>query len=84
LSGDVPEIQALSELELQFERERYHRAAAMIREPLFHLGGALAFLLLLDAEVHDLAVILEGHSLGLGQGEMAQHLLRPIEEMSRR
>jgi hypothetical protein len=74
----LSEIQGLSQIELQVERERYQRAAAAFGRPLFDLGGALAFLLLLDAEVHDLAVIVEGNSVGLTGAEVARHLLRPV------
>jgi len=78
LPSGLSEAEALSQLELQVERERHRRAAAAIRQPLFHLGGALAFLVVLDAEVRDLAVIVEGNSIGLTGAEMAPHLLRSI------
>jgi len=74
----LSEIQSLSQIELQVERERYRRAAAAVGRPLFDLGGALAFLLLLDAEVRDLAVIVEGNAVGLTGAEVARHLLRSI------
>jgi vacuolar-type H+-ATPase subunit C/Vma6 len=68
----------LSQIELQVDRERYRRAAATMGRPLFDLGGALAFLLLLDAEVRDLAVIVEGNAVGLSSTEVGLHLLRSI------
>jgi V/A-type H+-transporting ATPase subunit C len=78
LPPGLPEIQGLSQIEFDVERERYRRAVAAIGRPLFNLGGALAFLLLLDAEVHDLAVIVEGNSAGLTGAEVARHLLRSM------
>ncbi len=78
LPPGLSEIQGLSQIELQVERERYRRAATAVGRPLFDLGGALAFVLLLDAEVRDLAVIVEGNSVGLTGAEVARHLLRPL------
>lgn len=78
LPPGLSEIQGLSQIELQVDRERYRRAAATMGRPLFDLGGALAFLLLLDAEVRDLAVIVEGNAVGLSSTEVGLHLLRSI------
>lgn len=76
LPPGLSEIQGLSQLEIQVERERYRRAGVAIRSPLFNLGGTLALLVLLDAEVRDLAVIVEGNSMGLIGADVARHLLQ--------
>jgi V/A-type H+-transporting ATPase subunit C len=76
LSPGRPEVEALPELEVLAERERYRRAAAMLSRPLFRLGGILAYLSLLESEIRDLGVVLEGKAAGLARAEIARRLLR--------
>lgn len=72
----LSDVEALTAIEILAERERFQHAAAFIGRPLFHLAGALAFLWLLEAEVRDLAVIVEGKETGLASAEIASRLLR--------
>jgi hypothetical protein len=76
LSSDLSETEALTELELLAERERYRQAALVINRPLFHLGGVLAYLSLLESQVRDLMVIAEGKRVGLTSNDIARRLLR--------
>ncbi len=76
LSPGRSEVEALTELEFLAERERYQQAEAMMRQPLFRLGGILAFLCLLESEIRDLGVIAEGKASGLDRAEIAVRLLR--------
>jgi V/A-type H+/Na+-transporting ATPase subunit C len=72
----LSEVEALTEIELLAERERFRYATAMIVRPLFHLGGVVAYLWLLDGQVRDLALIAEGKSAGLTGAEIASRLVR--------
>jgi len=76
LSAGRSEVEALTELEVLAERERWKYAAAMIGRPLFHLGGVLAYLWLLEAEVRDLSVLVETKQTGLSGPEIASRLIR--------
>ena len=76
VSPGLSEVEALTEIELLAERERFRRATATISRPLFHLGGVLAYLWLLEGEVHDLAVLVEGKPTGLTGAEIARRLVR--------
>ena len=76
LPPELSEVEALTQIELLAERERFQYAATIISRPLFHLGGALAYLWLLEGEVRDLAVIVEGKTTGLSGAEIAQRLVR--------
>ena len=58
------------------ERERFRHATAAIARPLFQLQGVLAYLWLLEAEVRDLAVIVEGKRTGLTGLEIGRRLVR--------
>ncbi len=48
----------------------------MITRPLFRLGGVLAYLWLLEGEIRDLTVIVEGKATGLTGPEIARRLVR--------
>ena len=76
VSPALSEVEALTEIEIRAERERFLLATSVIRRPLFHLGGVLAYLWLLESEVRDLAVIAEGKAAGLTGAEIAPRLLR--------
>lgn len=76
LSPGLPEVETLTELELEAERERFRRATAIIGRPLYRLGGVLGYLWLLEGEVHDLTVLVEGKTTGLSGAEIARRLLR--------
>jgi len=76
LTPGRPEVEGLTELEVLAERERYQRAAALLKRPLFRFGGILAYLTLLECEIRDLGVVMEGKAAGLSRGEIAARLLR--------
>lgn len=76
LSPGLSEVEALTELELQAERERFRRATATISRPLSRLSGVLGYLWLLEAEVQDLIVLVEGKTTGLNAADIAGRLLR--------
>lgn len=76
LSAGLSEVEALTEIEILAERERFRQATESTARPLFHLGGALAYLWLLEAEVRDLTVIVEGKTMGLTGAEIARRLVR--------
>ena len=76
LSPGLSEVKALTEIEILAERERFQLASSMIGRPLFHLGGALAYIWLLEAEVRDLIVLVEGKTIGLRGAEIASRLVR--------
>jgi hypothetical protein len=76
VSPGLSELEALTEIELLAERERFRNATAIIGRPLFHFGGILAYLWLLEAEIRDLTVIVEGKTTGMGDAEIARRLFR--------
>ncbi len=76
IAPGVSEVEGLTEIEILAERERFQHATAAIRRPLFQLRGALAYLWLLEAEVRDLAVIVEGKLIGLTGVEIGRRLVR--------
>ena len=76
LSPRLPEVEALTEMELQAERELFRLATAIISRPLSRLGGVLGYLWLLEGEVHDLTGLVEGKTTGLSGAEIARRLLR--------
>ena len=76
IAPGLSEVESLTELEILAERERFQDASSFISRPLFHLGGALAYIWLLDGEVRDLAVIAEGKATGLSGPEIARRLVR--------
>lgn len=76
LSPGLSEAEALTEIEILAERERFQIASAMIGRPLFHLAGVVAYLWLLEAEVRDLGVIAEGKLTGLASSEIARRMVR--------
>jgi V/A-type H+-transporting ATPase subunit C len=75
-SAELSEVEALSEIEILMDRERFRHASAIIGRPLFHLGGVLAYLWLLEAEVRDLTIIVEGKATGLAGAEITRRLVR--------
>ena len=76
ISPGLSEVEGLTEVEVLAERERFRYATAALRRPLFQLRGALAYLWLLDAEVRDLTVIVEGKRTGLASAEIGRRLVR--------
>jgi V/A-type H+-transporting ATPase subunit C len=70
------EVEGLTELEVLVERERYARAASLLRHPIFRFGGVLAYLTLLECEIRDLGVIIEGRAAGLSRQDITARLLR--------
>lgn len=76
IPADLSEVEALTEIEMLAARELFRLAAAATSRPLFHLGGVLAYLWLLDAEVRDLMLIVEGKAAGLSGPEIAQRMVR--------
>jgi len=76
VSPGLSEVEALTDIELQAERQRFQRATAIISRPMSRLGGVLGYLWLLEGEVHDLTVIIEGKTTGLSSAEIARRLLR--------
>lgn len=70
------EGEALTQIEILAERERFRYATTAIRRPLFQLGEVLAYLWLLESEVRDLTVIVEGKSTGFSAAEIGSRLLR--------
>jgi len=76
ISPGLSEVEGLTEIEILAERERFRYATAALRRPLFQLRGALAYLWLLEAEVRDLTVIVEGKLAGLPGTEIGRRLVR--------
>jgi len=76
ISPGLSEVEGLTEIEVLAERERFRYAMAAIRRPLFQLRGVLAYLWLLEAEVGDLTVIVEGKRIGLSGSEIGRRLVR--------
>lgn len=78
LPAGLPEVDALTELELQAERERFQRARAVTGRALFGLGGVLGYLWLVEGQVQDLIVLVEGKSTGLSAPEIARRLTQLV------
>ena len=76
VAPDLPEVEALTEIEILAGRELWRRAVASMTHPLFDLGGVFAYLWLLDAEVRDLMVVAEGKTMGLSGPEIARRMVR--------
>jgi V/A-type H+/Na+-transporting ATPase subunit C len=76
LSPGRSDTEALVELQFLGEQERFRRAAASIRRPLFSLGGVLAYFSLAEAEIRDLSVLAEGKVAGLSAEQIGPRLLR--------
>lgn len=72
----LSEVEALTEIEILAGRELWRRAIAAMSRPLFDLGGVLAYLWLLDAEVRDLMIVAEGKTMGLSGPEIARRMVR--------
>lgn len=72
----LSEVEALVEIELLAGRELWRDAIAAMSRPLFDLGGVLAYLWLLDAEVRDLMIVAEGKAMGLSGPEIARRMVR--------
>ncbi len=76
VSPALSDVEALTQIEIWAERERFEQATQIISRPLFHLGGVLAYLWLVESQIRDLAVIMEGMAAGLTGAEIAPRLLR--------
>ncbi|HUA19185.1 MAG TPA: V-type ATPase subunit [Bryobacteraceae bacterium] len=76
VSPGPTDLETLTEIEILAERERFRSATAAMSRPLFRLGGALAYLWLLEGEIRDLTVIVEGKATGLAGAEIARRLVR--------
>lgn len=76
LSPGLSDAEALTEMEFQAERERFRHATAIINRPLSRLGGVLGYLWMLEGQVHDLTVLVEGKATGLSGAEIARRFLR--------
>ena len=76
ITPGLSEVEGLTEIEALAERERFRYAKTAVRRPLFQLRGALAYLWLLEAEVRDLTVIMEGKVAGLSSEEIGRRLVR--------
>jgi V/A-type H+-transporting ATPase subunit C len=76
LSITGAEGEALTEIEILAARERFRRASVTIARPLFHLSGIVAYLWLLEEQVRDLTVIVEGKAAGLSGAEISPRLVR--------
>lgn len=76
ISPVLSEVEGLTEIELRAERELYRESKATTGRPMFQLRGVLAYLWLLDAEVRDLTVIMEGKQIGLTGVEIGSRLVR--------
>jgi V/A-type H+/Na+-transporting ATPase subunit C len=76
LSRELSEVEALTDIELQAERQRFRSATAIINRRMSRLGGVLGYLWVLEGEVHDLTVLVEGKTIGLSGREIARRLLR--------
>jgi V/A-type H+-transporting ATPase subunit C len=76
ISPGLSEVEGLTEVETLAERERFRYATAATGRPMFQLRGVLAYLWLLEAEVRDLAVLVEGKRTGLPGEEIGRRLVR--------
>ena len=76
ISPGLSEIDGLTQIEALAERERFRYAVATAARPMFQLRGVLAYLWLLEAEVRDLTVIVEGKRSGLTGMEIGRRLVR--------
>jgi len=72
----LSEVEGLTEIEALAERERFRYAKAAADRPIFQLRGVLAYLWLLEAEVRDLTVIVEGKRTGLTGLEIGRRMVR--------
>ena len=78
LPSDIPEPEALTQLEKLAARALYRQAESAFAKPLFHLGAALAYLALLESEIMDLTVVMEGKRTGMAAAELEPYLLREV------
>lgn len=76
ISPGFSEVEGLTEIEILAERERFRFATAATAKPMFQLRGVLAYLWLLEAEVRDLAVLVEGKRAGLSGEDIGHRLVR--------
>ena len=76
VSPRLSEVETLTDIELQGERQRFRHASAILNRPISRLGSVLGYLWLLEGEVHDLTVLIEGKTTGLSGAEIARRLLR--------
>lgn len=71
-------LDALHRLERLAAREMRRRAEATLAGPIFHLGGVLAYLFLLESEIADLTALIEGKLTGHPPDELRGRLLREV------
>jgi V/A-type H+/Na+-transporting ATPase subunit C len=76
ISPEVSELEGLTEVEFLAEQERFRSATVVIGRPLFGLRGVFAYLWLLEAQVRDLIVIVEGKRAGLASAEIRRRMVR--------
>lgn len=71
----VSQCESIWQVEVALWRHRASVARRMLREAVFTLGEALAFLLLKVVEVRDLVAVWEGTNLGVGREEIEKQLV---------
>jgi V/A-type H+/Na+-transporting ATPase subunit B len=72
---DIPARDAVVELEIIFRRYLYREATEMLTGYPLHLGTALAYILLLEAEVDDLIALMEGRINGWSVNRIRSNLI---------
>lgn len=73
---DLAEPEALTRLEWLAARALYQEASKTFARSIFHIGGVLAYLALLESEIADLILLLEGKRSGVPATELDPYLLR--------
>ena len=76
ISPELSEPEGLTRVEFLAEQERFRYATAAIGRPLFSLRGVFAYLWLLEAEIRDLIVIVEGKQIGWTSAEIRRWMVR--------
>ncbi len=72
---DIPVRDAVVELEIIFRRYLYREAREMLTGYPLHLGTALAYIVLLEAEVDDLIALMEGRINGWSVNRIRSSLI---------
>lgn len=72
---DLSPPEALPELELIFQRYLYQIAKSELPRYPFHLGTVLAYEILLESEVRDLIIVIEGKAAGWSQDQIQSRLI---------
>jgi V/A-type H+-transporting ATPase subunit C len=78
LPHDVEGYEGLHYLERLAARELRGLAEATLARPIFHLGGVLAFLFLLESEISDLTALIEGKLTARSSAELRGYLRREV------